>query len=75
MMTVADRPGALPSSQIRSLFERAVHSTPALSRAYPLEVVNLDGAFIHYRNPETQNLWVGFSLGMRCAERMSKVQS
>lgn len=74
MMTVTDRPGALPTSQIRSLFERSVQSTPALSSVYPLEVANLDGAFIHYRNPETQNLWVGFSLGMRCAERMAKVQ-
>lgn len=75
MMIITDSPGTLPSSQIRSLFKRSVQPTSALTSVYPLEVVNLDGTFIHYRNPETQNLWLGFTLGIRCAERMSKVQS
>lgn len=72
MITITDRPGFLPTGQIRPLFESAVQSTPALSKAYPLDAMNLDGNFIHYRDAQTQNLWVGFSLGMRCAERMSK---
>jgi hypothetical protein len=38
----------------------------------PLGIVEVNGEFSHYMNPETDTFWLGFALGMRCAERVQK---
>ena len=69
-----DREGAMPKAGMRKLFEASVRQTPALARHYPLDIAEVDGVFDHYVNDDTDRLWVGFALGLRCAERLSKTQ-
>ena len=67
---VRDRPGVMKAILMRNYFEGAVMQTPTLAAALPLERVFVAGEFQQYKRPETQTAWVGFALGMRCAERM-----
>jgi len=70
MLDIADRPGKISKAEIRTYFEGAVNNTPALKANTPLGIVKLNSEFSHYADPETDTMWLGFALGMRCAERV-----
>ena len=72
MLTIADRPGVIPAEKIRECFERLVNETPSLSVGTPLGAMRINGRFSHYMDADTDTLFLGFALGMRCHERMSK---
>ena len=72
MLDIEDRPGCMPKAVMRKLFEHAVKSTPAIAGNTPLGVVTINGEFSHFANPETDTMWLGFALGMRCAERLQQ---
>ena len=69
-LEVRDRPGVMKAILLRNYFEGAVTQTATLAAALPLDRVFVAGEFQQYLRPETQTAWVGFALGMRCAERM-----
>lgn len=33
----------------------------------------VNGKFSHYADPDTDTMWLGFALGMRCQERLNRV--
>ena len=70
MLDVADKPGKISKAEMRAYFENGVNNTPALKANTPLGVVTVNGKFSHYAAPETDTMWLGFALGMRCAERV-----
>lgn len=61
--------GKMPVAQMRERFEKAVNGTPMLKSKTPLGVMEINGAFSHYMNAETDTLWIGFAIGLRFAER------
>ena len=67
-----DREGAIPVEAMRSHFEAAIKSTPLLAKNTHLGVMEINGKFSHYVEPDTDTMWIGFALGMRCAERAAK---
>ncbi len=70
MLTIADKPGAIPSAQIRECFERVVRETKSLADNTPLGTMVINGVFSHYMDQDTDTMFLGFALGMRCHERM-----
>jgi hypothetical protein len=75
MLDIKDKPGVISKAQMRKCFEDAITNTPALKTNTPLGAVDLNGEFSHYANGETDTMWLGFALGMRCAERIAKAQT
>jgi hypothetical protein len=70
--TVKDRPGVIRVAAMREYFERAMKSTPQF-KGIPLDAVEEgDGHLVHYTDKRTDDLWLGFALGMRCAERIRR---
>ena len=65
---IVDAPGKKPVKAMRELFERVVTGTPRLI-PLPLDVINHNGRFSHYRDAQTDLLWVGFALGIRMVTR------
>lgn len=63
-----DRDGVIPVAVMRSYFEGAMRQTPHF-KTQPLGIMEINGQFSHYMNAETDTLWIGFAIGMRCAER------
>ena len=74
-MDIMDKPGALPKEYMRKYFEGAITQTEALRKNTPLGTVEINGVFQRYIDPDTDTLWLGFALGMRCAERISKASA
>ena len=72
MLTIAEKPGAIPVAQIRECFEQAIRETKALADNTPLGTMEINGVFSHYMDPDTDTMWLGFALGMRYHERMLK---
>jgi hypothetical protein len=72
MLDIVDKPGVIPKAVMREYFEKAVNDTPALRASIPLGIVEINGVFSHYADSETDTFWLGFALGMRCAERVGK---
>jgi hypothetical protein len=70
ILDVHDRPGVMKASLMRHYFESAVAQTASLASRLQLDRVTVAGEFQEYVRPETQSAWVGFALGMRCAERL-----
>lgn len=69
-LTMKDRPGVISIERAQNLFERSVNNTPPLNRKVSLILVMEDGRFSHYADPHTDALWLGFAIGLRCAERL-----
>ncbi len=67
-LVMVDREGAIPISIMHHHFEEAMRQTPKFSEQ-PLERATVNGHDI-YKNDETNLVWNGFALGMRCAERI-----
>ena len=72
MFDIKDRPGCITKAEMRDLFQTAITSTQALANNTPLGTVTINGAFSHFANAETDTMWIGFALGMRCAERRQR---
>ena len=72
MLTIADRPGVISAEKIQECFERAVRESKSLASNTPLGAMAINGRFSHYMDPDTDTMWLGFALGMRYHERMSK---
>ena len=64
--------GRLPTvANMRALFEKMVNDTACLKKNTPIGVMEINGKFDHYMHPDTDTLWIGFALGMRCAQRIT----
>ena len=64
----------VPIVVMRGYFEGAMTGTPHFKNQ-PLGIMEINGQFSHYMNPETDTLWLGFALGIRCAERLANEPS
>jgi len=69
---IKNPPGVRPAEQMRALFEKSIRSTPVFARNYTLGASMVSGEFRHYTNPETEAMWIGFAIGMRCADRLDR---
>lgn len=54
--------------EARRIFEEAIKSHPRLGPNTPLGVMEVNGKFHHYMNPDTDTLWIGFALGLQYSE-------
>lgn len=72
MIDIKDRPGCITKAEMRVLFEKAITSSPAFANNTPLGIVTVNGEFAYFGDPDTDTMWLGFALGMRCAERLQK---
>ena len=72
MLKITDRPGVIPSTTMRTLFEESIRQTKVFAKNTPLGAVTVNGVFSHYADPDTDTMWIGFAIGMRCAERLQK---
>lgn len=68
-LKMKDRPGCISVAAMRTRFEQAITGTPKLKESTPLGVMEINGAFDHYMDADTDTLWIGFALGLRFAER------
>lgn len=66
-LKVSDYGDVLPVARIRAIFEKLVCETPTLATKVQLNMWHGE-----YACPETQTLFVGFSIGLRCAERFQR---
>lgn len=71
MLTIKNIPGRISVADMRRYFEGAVTNTPALKANTPLSAMEVNEVFSHYLDPDTDTMWIGFALGMRCAERIA----
>lgn len=69
MLDIKDKPGTISKKLMRHYFEGAINITAALKANTPLGIVTVNGEFSHYSDRDTDTMWIGFALGMRCAER------
>lgn len=72
MLKIVDRPGVISVAAMRGHFEQAIHATPVLRDSAKLDAVEADGTFSHYADRDTDNVWVGFALGLRGAEQIAR---
>ncbi len=75
MLDIKDKPGVISKDVMRLYFERMVNNIQALKASTPLDVMTVNGKFSHYMDPDTDTMWLGFALGMRCAERISNANN
>lgn len=74
MLTIKDKPGCITVADMRDYFERAVNDTPSLKANTPLGVMEINEQFAYYMDRDTDTMWIGFAIGMRCAERITAAQ-
>lgn len=72
MLKITDRPGVITSTTMRALFEESIRQTKVFAKNTPLGAVTINGVFSHYADSDTDTMWIGFAIGMRCAERLQK---
>lgn len=71
-LRIVDREGVISTEDMRPLFEGVINGTPTFKRNTPLGIVEVNGRFSHYMDGDTDNMWLGFVLGMRLAERQQR---
>lgn len=71
-LRIVDREGVISTEDMRVLFEGAINNTPAFKLNTPLGIVEVNGRFSHYMDGDTDNMWLGFVLGMRLTERLQR---
>jgi hypothetical protein len=64
---IQDRPGCIMVDEMRSLFERCINETKSFAENFAL-----GRCFGVYIDSQTDLMWNGFAIGMRCAERIAK---
>jgi hypothetical protein len=72
MLDIKEKDGCITKEVMRQYFEYMVNQTPSIKKNTPLHPVNVNGVFSHYTSESTDTMWLGFALGMRCAERVAK---
>ena len=72
MLTITDKPVCISVETMRTHFESVIKGAPALAGNTPLGAMTVNGQFSHYSDPDTDTMWLGFALGMRCMERVAK---
>lgn len=76
MSKIKIKDGNLPTiAKMRELFELAVNGTAVIKKHYPLAIREGIGCFEGYADGQTNSLWVGFALGMRCTQRIINATS
>lgn len=75
MLNVKDYPGRISVETMRAHFEGMVKGTPAFAANTPLGAITINDSFSHYADPDTDTMWLGFAMGMRCAERVEKAKA
>lgn len=70
MLDIVDKPGCISKAVMRGYFERVVKDTPAFKDTTPLGQIVVNGEFSYYADRDTDTLWLGFAMGMRCYERV-----
>ena len=72
-LVITDRPGVISVEKMRELFELSIAQTDVLQRNACLDVMpNKQG--LQYADRETDTLWIGFALGLRCGERIARAK-
>lgn len=72
MSKFAIREGKLPSiTAMRRLFEKAIRDTPQFRDSTPLGIMEVNGVFHAYMDPDTDTMWLGFAIGLRMAQRFA----
>lgn len=71
-MVIRDRPGCITVDELRTQFEAAVRQVGVLARRLPLEAEVVAGQFRRYYYTDTDMAWIGFAIGMRNAERLTR---
>lgn len=72
---IKDAPGKIPVALMRTYFERLVNDTAVFKANTPLGIMEINGEFSRYMDADTDALWLGFALGMRCAERLAATKA
>lgn len=75
MLKIKEKPGCITVAEMRGYFEGAIKNSPAFKDNTPLGIVEINDAFSHYMDADTDTMWLGFALGMRCAERVAAALS
>lgn len=70
LFRVKDVDGRITVAKMRGLFEQSIRQTPTFRDNTPLGIMEINGQFSHYMNATTDTMWIGFAIGMRCAERI-----
>jgi hypothetical protein len=70
MIGIKDKFECTTKAECRKYFEKAISDTPAFREKIPLEIMEINGEFSHYMHHDTDNMFIGFAIGMRCAERL-----
>lgn len=70
-ISIKDGEEKITVAAMRELFEKSMQSTRLL-QGVVLGTMEINGQFSHYMDEDTDNLWIGFAIGMRCAERILK---
>ena len=69
-MNIKIRDSSVPSvAKMRELFESSCNNTPALKRNTNTDPLLNMGGFSGYKDTQTDAMWIGFSIGLRCAVR------
>lgn len=72
-LKMTDGTGKIPVAEMRGYFELAMKNTKRFNDI-PLGTMEVNGQFHHYMDPDTDTLWIGFAIGMRCAQRLALAQ-
>jgi len=62
----------ITTEELRANFEEAVASSEKLKASTPLGIMEINGKFHHYMNPDTDTLWIGFAAGMKWSKILSE---
>ncbi|MFS2049753.1 hypothetical protein ACEN9J_02765 [Variovorax sp. Varisp41] len=66
---IKERPGCITAAEMRALFEESIRQTKVFADNTPMGTMEVNGEFSHYMDSTTDSMWIGFAIGMRCAER------
>lgn len=70
MLDIKDKAGCIAKEEMRKHFEKIISDTPAFRDNTPIGTMEINGEFRHYMDATTDTMWLGFAMGMRCAERL-----
>jgi hypothetical protein len=71
---IKNPPGARRTEEMRALFETSIRQTEVFAKGTSLATVTINGQFHHYMDADTDTMWIGFAIGMRCADRLVKAR-
>ena len=69
-LVIRNGEGKISIAEMRRYFEKLIADTPWFAGT-PLGIMEVNGEFHHYMDPDTDTMWMGFALGMRLSERLA----